>query len=62
MHIVDYHKCNNLVYILGQPRMVKVVQNSNNNQSAAQVKIKSKALKIIKLPATSTEGNNQVDA
>ncbi|KAG7311561.1 hypothetical protein JYU34_002608 [Plutella xylostella] len=44
----------------GQPRMVKVVQNSNNNQSAAQVKIKSKALKIIKLPATSTEGNNQV--
>ncbi|XP_072936516.1 transcription factor Dp-1 isoform X2 [Epargyreus clarus] len=39
----------------GQPQMVKVVQNTNN-QSLAQIKIKPKPLKVYKVP-TSVEGN-----
>ncbi|CAH0603177.1 unnamed protein product [Chrysodeixis includens] len=39
----------------GQPQMVKVVQNTNN-QSVAQIKIKPNPVKVIKLPTTA-EGN-----
>ncbi|CAH2066667.1 unnamed protein product, partial [Iphiclides podalirius] len=41
----------------GQPQMVKVLQNSTT-QSIAQIKLKSKQVKVIKLP-TSAEGNPQ---
>ncbi|XP_046961380.1 transcription factor Dp-1 isoform X2 [Vanessa cardui] len=41
----------------GQPQMVKVVQNTNN-QPIAQIKIKQNPVKVFKVSATN-EGNNQ---
>lgn len=45
-------------FVLGQPQMVKVVQNTNT-QHIAQIKIKQNPVKVFKVSAAS-EGNNQV--
>lgn len=47
-----------IILFLGQPQMVKVVQN-NSSQSLAHIKFKSNPVKVVKI-STNQEGNIQV--